>query len=80
MIVDILTEGGAAFDDEAGGADAGDFNAEFFEEETEVLDHVVRGGADDSGLGGREGGGHENIFCNGVAALGEDDVAVFRTI
>ena len=49
MVIDVLIDEQAALDDKTGSADTRDFDAETFEEETHILDHVVGGGADDGG-------------------------------
>lgn len=76
VVFDILVERRTTLDDETSSTDAGDFDAELFEKETDVLHHVVRRGADDGGLAGGEGGGHEDVFSDGVATLGENDVTI----
>lgn len=80
VVIDVGVELGAPVDGELGGADALDTDAELFEEETDVLDHVVGGGTDDGSLAGVHGGGHEDVFGDGVAALGQDDVAVLTAV
>lgn len=75
-VFDILVDERAALNDEASGPDAGNLNTELFEEETNILNHVVRRSADDGGLARGEGGGHEDVFGDGVATLGENDVTI----
>lgn len=55
------------------GAICFDFDAEFFEIEHDVLDHVVSGGVADDSAAWEAGGGHEGVFGDGVAALDEGD-------
>lgn len=45
--------------------------------EADVLDHVVRAGANDGGGTGEEGGGHDGVFGNCVATLYEDDFFIY---
>src|SRR5690606_36456715 len=67
--VDVLL----ASDDEGGRADALDDHAQLLEEEAQVLDHVVGRGIADGRAARVTGGGHQRIFGDGVATLGEDD-------
>lgn len=76
IIFNVLIEERTTLNDEAGSTDAGNLNAELFEVETNVLNHVVRRGADDGGLARGEGGGHENVFSDGVATLSKDNITV----
>ena len=75
-IFDVTIDDGAALDDKACSADTGNFHTELLEEKADVLNHVIGRGADNGGLAWGEGGGHEDIFSDGVAALGEDNVTV----
>ena len=75
-IVDILVEKWAALDDEASGADARDSNTKLFEVETDILDHIIRGGADDGGFARCESGGHENVFSDSIAAFSKNDITI----
>ena len=42
VVFDILAERWATLDDETSSTDTGDFDAELFKKETDVLNHVVR--------------------------------------
>ena len=75
-IFDVFVDFGTAANGQSGGADAGDFDAEFFEKEAEVLDHVIWRSADDGGLAWRESGGHEDVFGDSIATFGKDDVTI----
>ena len=72
-VVDVAVDLGLAGDDQRGGADALDADAELLQVEAEVLDHVVRRGVADDGGAGVQGGGHQGVLGDGVAALGEHD-------
>lgn len=75
-VLDVFADLRFAVDGDGRGADAFDFNTELFEVEADVLDHVVAAGVSDGGFAGPAGGAHEGVFGDGVAALGEDDLAV----
>ena len=74
-VVDVDVDGRPAGDLERRGADALDLDAEALEVEAQVLDHVVGRGVADHGGAGVEGGGHQRVLGDRVAALGQHDRA-----
>ena len=76
IIFYIFIDIGATANGEGSGTNAADFNAEFFEEKTKILNHVIRRCTDDGGLARGERCGHKNVFGDSVATFGEDNITV----